>query len=255
MPKEKKSACVSDPVGQRAGARELDHRAHGVVLAGGACPPLPAASSTMSAHELELELIVDERDHDLDAGRRSPSEPGPLGAARDDRHDLLRGGCGARGSPAGPRASPASDGLLELAHALERVLELREVVGALDPGPLDLCGRRRATPGGSRPAADPAGGSSPADPPSPRRSPRSPPAGAAELLQSRRGGAGRCRRGSAAPSSAGARRGRCARCGTARCPRPRTRAPSRVLGGVGVGPHAQVGSGRRPTRARCGTRR
>ena len=67
--------------------------------------------------------------------------------------------------------------LVDLLHARERLLELRQVVGALDPRALDLRAQVRQVRGGTRAAAGRAAGSSPAGPSSPRTGPRSPPAG------------------------------------------------------------------------------
>ena len=59
---------LGDPVGHEARARQLDHRADRVVLAHFE-PLLVADADDELAHDLELLLVVDERDHDLDVRR------------------------------------------------------------------------------------------------------------------------------------------------------------------------------------------
>ena len=85
VPKEKKSASLGDVVGQEARARQLDHRADRVVgrvlhalLVGDALDQL--------AHQLELALVVDERDHDLEVGHLARALAHGLGRAHDRPH-------------------------------------------------------------------------------------------------------------------------------------------------------------------------
>ena len=126
---------LGDPVGQQAGPRQLDHRPDQVGAGLGAL--LAADPLDQPADQLELALVVDQRDHDLDL--RGLAAAGPRRCGRpEDRPALHR--VDLREEDPQPHAAGAEHrvGLLQRPDAVERVLELGEVVAALDPRPLGL---------------------------------------------------------------------------------------------------------------------
>src|SRR5512133_1377649 len=77
---------LGDPVGQEACTRQLDHRPDRVV--GGVLHALLVGDALdVVAHEVELALVVDERDHDLEVGHRAGAIAHRLGR-KHHRPDL-----------------------------------------------------------------------------------------------------------------------------------------------------------------------
>ncbi len=68
-PEREEVGMVGDAVCRHAGARQLDHRADLEVAPELQSLVVPGGHDQL-AHELELALVVDERDHHLEPGRR-----------------------------------------------------------------------------------------------------------------------------------------------------------------------------------------
>ena len=136
VPNEKKSRVLGDPVGDEARPRQLDHRPDRVVLAL-ADALLVADPHHELAQDLELLLVVDERDHDLDVRRVAGALLDRRGRAHD-RLDLHLVDLGHQDPEPAAAGAEHRVLLVDLLHARERLLELLEVVGALDPRALDL---------------------------------------------------------------------------------------------------------------------
>ncbi len=110
VPNEKKSATFGDPVGLQAGPGQLDHRADQVARVA-LCVGDPGDHA---AHQLELALVGDQRDHHLDIGcpapgrrRRRATRPASRRARGTGAPDARRASRASGSSPAAARRDAA----------------------------------------------------------------------------------------------------------------------------------------------------
>ena len=159
VPNEKKSAHLGDPVGDEARARQLDHRADGAARCRSRRGPRSSHDAVDHlAHQLELLLVGDQRDHDLELRRCAGAlADGPRGA--HDRLHLHLVDLGVQDPEPDAARAEHRVGLRQAVHPLERASRAPPGRACARCAPARRPGRSPRRRAGTRGAAGRAAGS------------------------------------------------------------------------------------------------